>query len=119
MQPSYRQLSMFGQRLKGHKWFTLSIANVNLLTVRLGAPPMAEGSVNPTDEKKPHHLEIRGHVSLKDKEVCDYRLLPFEVPAGIRRIEVKYAFSEDEPGGLWREAGNIVDIGLFDARGSE
>ncbi len=75
--------------------------------------------MNPTDEKKPHHLEIRGHVSLEDKEACDYRMLPFEVPAGINRIEVEYTFSEDEPGGLWREAGNIVDIGLFDARGSE
>jgi predicted metal-dependent phosphoesterase TrpH len=80
---------------------------------------VAEASMNPVDEKESHHLEICGHISLTDKETCDYRSLFFEVPSGTNRIEVEYAFSEDEPGGLWREAGNIVDIGLFDAHGSE
>lgn len=70
-------------------------------------------------EKQPQQYEIRGHVSLKDKEARDYHLLPFDVPEGINCIEVEYSFSEDQPGGLWREAGNILDIGLFDARGSE
>lgn len=64
-------------------------------------------------------IEFEGHISLEDKRAVAYRLLPFDVPKGIARIEVTYSFSKDEPGGLLTEAGNILDIGLFDSRGSE
>ena len=68
---------------------------------------------------EPIQFNISGHISPEEKQASDYRLLPFEVTEGLDRIEVEYAFSEDEPGGLWQEAGNILDIGLFDSRGSE
>jgi hypothetical protein len=64
-------------------------------------------------------LELVGHLSPGDKQASAYRLLPFQVPAGIGRLEVEYRFSEDKPGGFLQAAGNILDIGLFDPRGSE
>ena len=68
----------------------------------------------------PHHvIELAGHISLQEKQKAAYKALPFRVPAGIDRIEVQYSFSRDEPGALWRDAGNILDIGLFDPRGSD
>ncbi|OGO17997.1 MAG: hypothetical protein A2Z14_11660 [Chloroflexi bacterium RBG_16_48_8] len=67
----------------------------------------------------PHTIELTGQISLEDKKASAYRMLPLDVPEGIIRIEVEYSFSRDEPGGLWWEAGNILDIGMFDSRGSE
>jgi predicted metal-dependent phosphoesterase TrpH len=64
-------------------------------------------------------IELKGYISLEDKQAAAYKALPFNVPKGITRIEVQYTFSNDEPGGLWRDPGNILDIGLFDPRGSE
>jgi hypothetical protein len=64
-------------------------------------------------------LELAGHLSPGDKQASAYKLLPFQVPAGIARLEVEYCFSDDEPGGFLRAAGNILDIGLFDPRGSD
>ena len=45
-----------------------------------------------------------------DKADDDYRLVPFDVPPGVRRLEVRYAFDED--------ADQIIDLGLFDPRGA-
>lgn len=64
-------------------------------------------------------IELAGHLSPQDRQVSAYKLLPFQVPADIGRLEVEYRFSADEPGGFLRAAGNILDIGLFDPRGSE
>lgn len=69
--------------------------------------------------KASHTIEITGHLSQEDRRFSVYRLLPFEVPGGIARLEVSYSFSGDDPGGFMRSAGNILDIGLFDPRGSE
>lgn len=66
-----------------------------------------------------HIIELCGHLSPEDKSASAYRMLPFDVPAGIARLEVSYRFSEDNPGGFMRPAGNILDIGVFDPRGSE
>lgn len=66
-----------------------------------------------------HTVELAGHLSLAERAQAVYRLLPFDVPAGMARLEVSYGFSHDDPGGFMRSAGNILDIGLFDARGSE
>jgi hypothetical protein len=66
-----------------------------------------------------HIVTLEGHISLEEKRSYAYRLLPFDVPKGIVRIEVVYSFSRDEPGGVLKEAGNILDVGLFDPRGSE
>ncbi len=64
-------------------------------------------------------LELEGHLSLADKEASAYRLLPFEVPEQIARLEISYRFSDDKPGGFLQQPGNVLDIGLFDPRGSE
>jgi len=72
-----------------------------------------------TDHKTPHTIEITGHLSPEDRLRSIYRMLPFDVPAGTARLEVSYSFSGDDPGGFMHPAGNILDIGLFDARGSE
>jgi hypothetical protein len=64
-------------------------------------------------------IELVGHISVEEKKAEAYRMLPFEVPEGIVRVEVAYRFSRDEPGGVLKEAGNILDIGIFDSRGSE
>jgi predicted metal-dependent phosphoesterase TrpH len=64
-------------------------------------------------------INITGHLSPRDKLTSVYRLLPFDVPQGIACIEVSYNFSNDDPGGFMRPAGNILDMGLFDPRGSE
>jgi hypothetical protein len=70
-------------------------------------------------DQRPHTIELVGCITVEDKQVEAYRMLPFDVPEGIVRIEVVYSFSKDEPGGILKEAGNILDIGLFDSRGSE
>jgi hypothetical protein len=64
-------------------------------------------------------IEINGRLSPEDRLRSAYRTLPFDVPPGIARLEVTYSFSNDDPGGYMRSAGNILDIGLFDPRGSE
>ncbi|MEJ2210468.1 MAG: CehA/McbA family metallohydrolase [Anaerolineae bacterium] len=64
-------------------------------------------------------IELSGHLSPQDKQASAYKLLPFRVPAGMGRLEVEYAFSEDRPGGFLQAPGNVLDIGLFDPRGSE
>jgi predicted metal-dependent phosphoesterase TrpH len=70
-------------------------------------------------KRKRRTIELTGHLSLEDKVVSAYRMLPFDVPAGIARLEVSYSFADDDPGGFMRPAGNVLDIGLFDTRGSE
>lgn len=52
-----------------------------------------------------------GRFAPTDQAVSPYRLLPFPVPGGTKRIEIRYAYD--------REAGNVLDLGLFDPRGSE
>lgn len=64
-------------------------------------------------------IELSGHLTPGDKGASAYKLLPFQVPPGTGRLEVEYRFSEDRPGGFMQAAGNILDIGLFDPRGSE
>lgn len=48
-----------------------------------------------------------------------YRHVPFEVPAGAKRIEVSYNFTRDEERQPEHEADDVVDIGIFDTRGTE
>jgi hypothetical protein len=64
-------------------------------------------------------LELDGHLSPADKGNSAYLMLPFEVPDQITRLEISYSFSDDKPGGFLQQPGNVLDIGLFDPRGSE
>jgi hypothetical protein len=61
-----------------------------------------EGSMN---------ITLEGHFEPGDKAASDYCLLPFAVPAGTQRIEVRYTFD--------RDVGNILDLGMFDPRGAD
>ena len=47
-------------------------------------------------------------------EDVPFRYLPFEVPAGARRLEVSYHFERPEV-----ERADVVDLGVFDARGAD
>lgn len=46
-----------------------------------------------------------------------YAYLPFEVPAGARRIEIAYQYSDKISSEPWLTNGNTVDLGLIDERG--
>ncbi len=48
-----------------------------------------------------------------------YRYFPFDVPLGARRIEVSYHFQRDESRQPEWGADDVVDIGCFDARGTD
>ncbi|MCH8995163.1 MAG: PHP domain-containing protein, partial [Chloroflexi bacterium] len=47
-------------------------------------------------------------------EDVPFRYLPFDVPAGARRLEVSYHFERSEV-----ERADVVDLGVFDARGAD
>jgi hypothetical protein len=57
------------------------------------------------------NITMEGHFTPRDKAASDYCLLPFAVPAGTQRVEVHYTYD--------RANDNVVDLGLFDSRGSD
>jgi predicted metal-dependent phosphoesterase TrpH len=65
-------------------------------------------------------IVLEGHFNATDQAANEFPLLPFEVPPGIARLHVRYQVSHslgaDKVG---QQEGNIVDVGLFDPRGSE
>jgi hypothetical protein len=53
-----------------------------------------------------------------DDASSPYRLLPFEVPAGIAQLAIRYRYLDPaSPQGDGRASGIVVDLGLFDPRG--
>ena len=56
-------------------------------------------------------IVLEGRLTPDHKTRSDYRLLPFEVPTGTCRIEVRYTYN--------RDADNVLDLGLFDPRGTD
>ena len=52
-------------------------------------------------------------------ETLTYKHIPFEVPAGIGRIDVAYEYDSAISSDPTVTGGNTVDIGIFDARGIE
>jgi hypothetical protein len=48
-----------------------------------------------------------------------YTYLPFEVPAGIERIDVTYTYEAAISSDPQLQGGNTIDIGIFDMRGIE
>ena len=55
-----------------------------------------------------------GHFSPSGKE--DWRYLPFQVPRGVRQIEVSYSYPPPIDSGVGFSS-NVVDIGIFDSSG--
>ncbi len=59
-------------------------------------------------------------VSPQDRTENPYRLVPFEVPPGIARVTVRYAYHDpQDPGKTGKASGSIVDLGIFDPRGHD
>ena len=58
-------------------------------------------------------FEITG--SAQPEETRSYRMIPFTVPPGTRRVAVMYAYGGDA-GARGAKTGTTVDIGIFDAR---
>jgi len=66
-----------------------------------------------------HDIVIERHIDPEERARHEFLLLPFQVPEGAGAlqvsIEVSQAIAPDKAG--WQE-GNIIDVGLFDPRGS-
>lgn len=56
---------------------------------------------------------------LLPEQTLTYPLLPFDVPDGVTRIDVRYSYSEAIGSDPHLTGGNTVDIGIFDPRGHE
>src|SRR5512132_4363170 len=64
-------------------------------------------------------IRLEGFVPGEQARRDPYVYLPFQVPAGARRIEVAYSFSEPVNAPFGMGAGNTLDSGVFDSRGRE
>lgn len=62
-------------------------------------------------------LTLRGTAGAE--QTLTYLHLPFEVPAGTRRIAIQYHYSDPVGSDPWLTGGNTVDLGLIDARGCD
>jgi hypothetical protein len=62
-------------------------------------------------------IVLNGRFTAADR--MRYTLVPFEVPAGVRQLEVAYTYSDRVDSDPRVGDGNTLDIGLFDPRGTE
>lgn len=60
----------------------------------------------------PKTLVIKGVLAKNDKELFDYKYIPFSVPLGVNTIEVNYSYD----GRSWKDP-NVLDIGIFGSNG--
>jgi len=65
-----------------------------------------------------HKVRLEGAVTPEDMR-RQYVYLPFEMPAGARRLEVNYHYGNQVQGAQETHAGNNIDIGVFDVRGAD
>jgi hypothetical protein len=63
-------------------------------------------------------LRIDGVVTPEDAR-GQYVYLPFEMPPGVRRIDVNYHYENQVVGAQEFNPGNNIDIGVFDVRGHD
>ena len=63
-------------------------------------------------------IRIDGVVTPEDAQQ-QYFYLPFEMPPGARRVVVNYHYENQVVGAQEFNPGNNIDIGVFDARGTE
>lgn len=87
---------------------TLAITNCPSVSHVLQSSQARESRIMPT---------ISAHISPSDKAAGDYCYVPFDVPAGIVRIDVRYEYSHPRHHGDFEGVGNTIDLGLFDPRG--
>ena len=65
-----------------------------------------------------HILRIEGFVTPEHAR-AQYVYLPFELPPGVRRIDVNYFYENQVQGAQETHPGNNIDIGVFDVRGAD
>lgn len=58
-----------------------------------------------------------GHLTPADKARSDYAYIPFDMPAGIARLDIRYSVSHPRDAANLGGQGNTIDIGIFDPRG--
>ncbi len=61
---------------------------------------------------------LRGHITPDDKDRSDYATIPFDLPFVAARLTVSYDYSARMTADRI-EGGNVIDLGLFDPRGSQ
>ena len=76
----------------------------------IGGPAAADGPGSPD-------IVLEGSFGEADR--MRYALVPFEVPGGVRQLEVSYTYSDRVDSDPRVGDGNTLDIGLFDPRGTE
>ncbi len=64
---------------------------------------------------KPHELVFEGHLLASD--TGRYHHVPFEVPPGLGRLEVRCEYQSAIDSDPHLTGGNTLDLGIFDARG--
>ncbi|MEX2245621.1 MAG: CehA/McbA family metallohydrolase [Dehalococcoidia bacterium] len=65
-----------------------------------------------------HKIRLEGYVT-PEHQRSEYVYLPFEMPAGARRLEVSYFYENQVTGAQETHPGNNLDIGIFDTRGAD
>lgn len=60
---------------------------------------------------------LLGRLTLTDKAQSDYAYIPFDVPAGVVRLDIRYSVSHPRDAADLRGEGNTIDIGILDPRG--
>ena len=65
-----------------------------------------------------HQVRLEGFVTPQHAR-SEYLYLPFDMPAGARRVEVNYFYENQVTGAQETHAGNNIDIGVFDTRGTD
>ncbi len=63
-----------------------------------------------------HTLHLTGYVT--PEQAATYLHLPFDVPASVTQIDVSYTYSDNAHADSPAPEGSIIDIGIFDARGT-
>ncbi len=63
-------------------------------------------------------IRLEGVVT-PEHAAAQYHYLPFVVPPGARRLEVNYHYENQVTGAQEFNPGNNIDIGVFDARGTD
>jgi len=63
------------------------------------------------------HIVLEGRFTAADR--MRYVLVPFDVPDGVRQLEIVYTYSDRVDSDPRVGDGNTLDIGLFDPRGTE
>lgn len=81
--------------------------------------PSPQGSASQEGGLLRQKIEFHGQVTQEDLRRNAYVYLPFTVPPRAQRIEVSYHYENPLRAGLGADRGNTLDMGVFDARGTE